>query len=231
MVRILESTRIFQRVFCSTFRLFFQVRFLVGGTHSPFRSGFGSRSPHTAGPCCINALISWFPIRAEMLDDFRLEQSDEGFGQCVVAAVPDASDGHVDSGFGEPLGVSNGHILHAAARVVGQSARHRTSLADGLVQGVEDKGGVGRSHHDVHIDEVGDPELIGGVGVVLGTGPCRIGDRGFLASARDPLQALLPHEPLHGATGGQAPPRQNRPTPSPRSRWRCAAPCSLAPAP
>ena len=86
-----------------------------------------------------------FP-RAEMLDDFRLEQSDDGFGQCAVAAVPDASGGHVDSGFGEPSGVSNGHILHAAVRVAGQSAQRRPPLANGLVEGVEDEGGVGRSH-------------------------------------------------------------------------------------
>ena len=81
-----------------------------------------------------------FP-RAEMLDDLRLEQSDDGFGQCVVAAVSDASDGHVDSDFGEPLGLSNGHILHAAVRVAGKRAQRRSSLADGLV-GDENK--VGR---------------------------------------------------------------------------------------
>ena len=78
---------------------------------------------------------------AEAFDDFRLEQSDDGFGQGVVAAVSDASDGHVDSGCGESLGVSNGYILHAAVRVVGQRSRRRTSLADGLVEGVEDEAG------------------------------------------------------------------------------------------
>ena len=79
-----------------------------------------------------------FP-RAEMLDDFRLEQSDDGFGQCAVAAVSDASDGHDDSGFGEPIGVSNGQILHASVRVVGQRSHRRTSLANGLVEGVDDE--------------------------------------------------------------------------------------------
>ena len=69
-----------------------------------------------------------FP-RAEVFDDFRLEESDDGFGQCVVVAVSDASDGHVDSGFGEPLGVSNGHILPAAVRGI---------------SGVEGDGGVRR---------------------------------------------------------------------------------------
>ena len=74
-----------------------------------------------------------------MLDNFRLEQPDDGFGQCVVAAFPDASDGHVDSGFGEPIGVSNGHAMHASVRMAGQSAQRRTALADGLVEGVEDE--------------------------------------------------------------------------------------------
>lgn len=81
-----------------------------------------------------------FP-RAEMPDDFRLEQSADGFGQCVVAAVPDASDRNVDSGFSELFGVSDGQMLHASVRVVGQSAKRRTSLADGLAEGVEDEAG------------------------------------------------------------------------------------------
>ena len=46
--------------------------------------------------------VHGFP-RAEVFDDFRLEQSDDGFGQCVVVAVSDASDRHVDSGFVEPI--------------------------------------------------------------------------------------------------------------------------------
>lgn len=50
-----------------------------------------------------------------MFDDFRFEQSDDGFGQSVVAAVPDASDRNVDSGFG---GVSR-----MAARTMSQKER------------------------------------------------------------------------------------------------------------
>ena len=38
-----------------------------------------------------------------MFDDFGFEQSDDGFGQCVVLAVSDAFDQYVDSGFGEPI--------------------------------------------------------------------------------------------------------------------------------
>ena len=81
-----------------------------------------------------------FP-RVGMLDDFGLEQSDDGFSQSVVVAVPDASDRHVDAGDGEPLGVSDGQTMHGAVRVVGQRAHRRTPLADGLVEGVEDEAG------------------------------------------------------------------------------------------
>ena len=42
-----------------------------------------------------------FP-RAEAFYDFDPVQPDDGFGQGVVAVVPDASDGHVDSGFEPP---------------------------------------------------------------------------------------------------------------------------------
>ena len=112
-----------------------------------------------------------------MLDDFRLEQSADGFGQGVVAAVPDASS------FGEPLDVSDGELLHAAVRVAGQSAQRRTPLADGLVEGV----GL---------------ELA--VDLVFGAWPGRVGDRGRLSSSRDLLQSSLPHEPLHGASGDPA---------------------------
>ena len=38
----------------------------------------------------------------------------------------------------------------------------------------------------------------------LSRGQGRAGDRGFLASPGNPLQALLPHEPLHGASGPPA---------------------------
>ena len=103
-----------------------------------------------------------FP-RAEVFDDLRLEQSDDGFGQCVVVVVPDPSDRHVDSGFGEPLGVSDGQTMHASVRVAGQSVQRRTSLADGLVEGVEGESGASHSHCGLHIGEVGDRELIGGV--------------------------------------------------------------------
>ena len=46
-----------------------------------------------------------FP-RAGVFDDFRLEQSDDGFGQGTVVAVSDASNRHVDAGFGQPFGVT-----------------------------------------------------------------------------------------------------------------------------
>ena len=72
---------------------------------SSFHSGFGTRSPRAVGLCRTNAPFHDLPFelaigfpRAEVFDDLGFEQSDDGFGQCVVAAVPDASNRHVDSG-------------------------------------------------------------------------------------------------------------------------------------
>ena len=63
-------------------------------------------------------LSGGFP-RAEVFDHFRPERSDNGFDQGVVVAVSDASDLHVDSGFREPFGISDGLVMHAAVRAVG----------------------------------------------------------------------------------------------------------------
>ena len=81
-----------------------------------------------------------FP-RAEVLDDFGLEQSDDAFGEGVVAAVADASDRHVDAGFGQPFGATDGQILHAPVRVMDQAALRGLPSADGLVEGVEREAG------------------------------------------------------------------------------------------
>ena len=73
----------------------------------------------------------------------------------------------------------------------------------------DDENGASHSHCVLHIGEVGDPELIGGVrlelavDLVLGTGPGR-GSWSSCVLSRDPLQSLLSHEPLHGASGGRA---------------------------
>ena len=98
---------------------------------SPFRSGFDIRSFRAIGLCCTNAPISWSSIRdglwfstGEVFDNLGFEQSDDGFGLCVVVAVSDTSGRHVDSGFGEPFGVSNGHLYISAVLFC---SRHRPS--------------------------------------------------------------------------------------------------------
>ena len=45
---------------------FFKLIVLLAERHSPFHSGLGSRSRHAVGPCCIDAPIPWFPIRADL---------------------------------------------------------------------------------------------------------------------------------------------------------------------
>ena len=73
-------------------------------------------------------LAGGFPW-AEVFDDFGLEQSD------------DASDRHVDAGFGQPFGATNGQTKHAPVRVMDQVALRGLPSADGLVEGVEHEAG------------------------------------------------------------------------------------------
>ena len=86
-----------------------------------------------------------------------------------------------------------------------------------LVEGVEDESGASYSHCGVHTGGIGDSELIGGVrlelavDLVLGAWPGRIGNCGHLASPGDPLQSLLPYEPLTVHRAGP---------PSSRRNWR-----------
>ena len=67
-------------------------------TVHPRSSGCGHE---TAMPA--NCEMSFGFPRVEVFDDLGFEQPNDGFGQCVVAAVSDAFDGHVDSGLGEPI--------------------------------------------------------------------------------------------------------------------------------
>ena len=55
----------------------------------------------------------------------RLGHYDDGFGQGVVVAVSNTSDRHVDSGLDQPLGVSDGQVLHSAVQVMGQTVQRR----------------------------------------------------------------------------------------------------------
>ena len=70
------------------------------------------------------------------MDDFGLEETVDGLGQRVVVGIADAADRAFDPGFGEPLGVANRKVLHAAIAVVYELAVGFLSM-ESLFEGVE----------------------------------------------------------------------------------------------
>jgi len=56
--------------------------------------------------------------RSHEVDDLGFEQADCTFGQGIVAAVANASNGRVDVCFSKPFVVANGQILPTAVRMV-----------------------------------------------------------------------------------------------------------------
>jgi len=67
-------------------------------------------------------LADRFP-RAEEFDDFGFDQADDAFGQGIVLAVPDASDGWVYASIRQPFGVFDRQVLTAPVAVMDQSIR------------------------------------------------------------------------------------------------------------
>ena len=143
----------------------------------------------------------------EELDDLGLEQADDAFGEGVVVGIPDAADGGIDAGFGEPVGVSDRQVLAASITVMDQFVSlGRHPLTDGLVQGIQDETGCHRGRDtpandlagenvddEGHVDhalpardigEVADPKLVryvrheGSVYLVVRARLCRIGVSG-----------------------------------------------------
>jgi hypothetical protein len=74
--------------------------------------------------------------RAEVIDDFGLEEAVNRFRERVVVRVSDASDGRLDASFGESLGVANREILHASVAMMHESRVRRPS-PDGLLKSIE----------------------------------------------------------------------------------------------
>jgi hypothetical protein len=58
-------------------------------------------------------------------------------------AVADAADRGLDPGLEEPFRVSNGHVLPAPVAMMGEAALRRAAVVQGLLQGIEDEGGMG----------------------------------------------------------------------------------------
>jgi hypothetical protein len=105
-------------------------------------------------------------------DHLRLEETDDRLGERVVVAVADGesgpwprwgrasprSDRRGDPGFGEPLGVSDPHVLRSAIAVADEAIRLRgTTIMDGLLEGVEDEVRLHRTRDPPADGEAGCP--------------------------------------------------------------------------
>lgn len=165
------------------------------------------------------------------MDDFSLVETVDRFGEGVVVAVADASDGRLDASFCQPLGIPDRHVLDAAIRVMHEAATMSgTPIMKSLLQGIEDKASMCRparppsndaASEDVddngHVDktlpcgdvgEVRNPQPVWCWGFELAVNPVKRA-RGRLVRERradrlssdDPLQAHRPHKPGDTAAG------------------------------
>jgi hypothetical protein len=99
--------------------------------------------------------------RATAPDDLSLEQADDGLCEGVVVAVADAPDRGLDPGLQEPFGVPDADVLPAPVAMMGQATLRRTTVVQGLFQGVEDKARMSRPR-DPPADGEAWPPLVRG---------------------------------------------------------------------
>lgn len=87
------------------------------------------------------------------MDHLGLVETVDRLGERVVVTVADAADGRLYPGFGQALGVLDGHVLRPAVRMMDEAAAAlRAPLVQGLFEGVEDEacvcGAAGAPAHD-----------------------------------------------------------------------------------
>ena len=76
--------------------------------------------------------------RPAPMDHLGLEQAADGLGKGIVIAVSDTADGGLDACLGKAFGVADRDILHAALRVLDETAPlNRPALAGGLFKGIQ----------------------------------------------------------------------------------------------
>ena len=149
----------------------------------------------------------------------------------IVIRVADAADGRFDAGIDEPLGVAQREVLRTSVTMMHETAAlERTSLMQGLLQGVEHEAGMGGSgnapaddatgedvDYEGHVYEAGPGRHVGEVrhpqGVrmwrlelpidaVERAGRRGIGYRGAnLSAPHDAPQPHDAHQPRHRAAG------------------------------
>ncbi|EAA20200.1 hypothetical protein, partial [Plasmodium yoelii yoelii] len=159
------------------------------------------------------------------VDRLGLVQAVDGFGQGVVIAVATASDGGLDPGLGQALGIADGDVLRASVAVVNQGiGAFRLPGVQGLLQCVQDEVGPHRMtdppahnapgkhvNHEGHIQpalpgrdvgEVRHPQLIGTIHLELPVDPIQRARDGVVGH-RGAHHLATPHtgqpQPLHQA--------------------------------
>src|SRR5271166_111865 len=166
---------------------------------------------------------------AAAVNDLRLVQPDERFGQRVVVRIAHATHGRLGSRFGQSLGVANRQILATPVAVMHDPLDSGTR-PQRLLQRVQDQFGMHRARHppaddapgeyidherDVNeagprrdISKVRHPQLIGTARLELPVDSIErslrtvVGDGGAaLATAHHPLQTERAHQPLDRTAG------------------------------
>jgi hypothetical protein len=72
------------------------------------------------------------------VNQLRLVEPNDGFGERVVVGIASAADGALDARVGQPLGVANREILRAAVRVMNQPpSAVELTIVERLFEGIE----------------------------------------------------------------------------------------------
>lgn len=84
--------------------------------------------------------------RSTPVDHLGLVEAVDRLGQSVVLAVADAVNRWLYPGFGEALGVPDGHVLRPPVAVMDETAAMgRPAIMESLLPGIEDEAGMRRS--------------------------------------------------------------------------------------
>jgi len=195
----------------------------------------GPKKPSMVEPvhpfeCCELNGFEVAPLSSAM-DDLGLVEAVDRFGQRIVVAVTDTSDGGLDACLGQSLGIFDREVLDAAIAVVDETAAmNGTPIMERLLQRVEDEACMRRPAHPPADDAAGEGvddeghvnETLpcGDVGEIRNPQPVRrgslelavhpierawgglVGDRrSDRLATNDALQAHCPHKPSNSATG------------------------------
>lgn len=89
-----------------------------------------------------STVFQWRPT----VDQFGLVEAVDGFGQGVVVGIALATNGRLDAGLCQSLGITDGNVLRPAIRMMDQAAIPlRLAGVERLLQGIQNKVGTHRT--------------------------------------------------------------------------------------